>query len=225
PTPSADRQKRPPPSRPELKTTRDLLIVGRASKLPIMSELNDLLPASFENGSDIATEKNSRVIYRVPPGTDLGYVQLIQSPWNPERAVLTVLGSSDQGLEWAGAALWKAGLRSKLLGSFAAVKDEQVTISDIQPNAVPAQATAAATADTPPQATVEASVSADGTPVAAAGQPVDVANQPTVVRDDSFPIMPLVLSLIGVVGVLGLFSFWRPFTRAVGVRGSRFLYI
>jgi hypothetical protein len=199
----------------QLKSERNLLIVGRASKLPIIGELNDLLPASFDPGSDIATEKSSRVVYRVPPGTDIGYVQLIQSPWNPQRAVMAVLGSSDQGLEWAGAALWKGGLRSKLLGSFAAVKDEQITISDIQPN-MAAQATASATADAQTQATATAAP-ADATPAAAAPVAQDpaagVAASSVPTSEDSFPVLPFMLSLFAIAGLLGYFI-WRRYRAA-----------
>lgn len=114
----------------EVRQGRDLIVVGRPSTLPILAELGDALPAPFAPGSDMATERNLQVIYNLPPGTDVGYLELLAAPWNNQRAVLAVLGSTNQGLQWVGAALTVPGLRSQLAGNFAAISGDQVVAAD-----------------------------------------------------------------------------------------------
>ena len=81
--------------------------------LPWLSWINASLPAPFAPSSDIAVERGMRVTYRLPEGTDLGYVQLLSSPWNSARTILAVMGSSDKGLTWAGNAITDPRWRSR----------------------------------------------------------------------------------------------------------------
>lgn len=114
----------------EIRQTRDLIIVGRPSALPILMELSDKLPAPFESGSDQAIERNLQVSYRLLPDVSIGYLELISSPWNSERSVLAVLGSTNQGLQFAADALTVPDLRGSLAGNFAVINREQVVTTD-----------------------------------------------------------------------------------------------
>jgi hypothetical protein len=114
----------------DLKKSRDLIIIGRPSTLPIVSELGDSLPAPFEAGNDLAIEKNLQVAYHLLPGVNVGYVELLAAPWNSKRAVLLVAGSTETGLDWAGTVLTTPALRSQLSGNFAAINGTQVVSSD-----------------------------------------------------------------------------------------------
>lgn len=114
----------------EVRQSQDLLIVGQASKLPIIFELGEKLPAPFEAGSDVATERAFRIVYNLPPGTTIGYLELIKSPWQADRTILAVLGSDADGLRMAASALTTPSLRSNLGGDFAVVNGSQILISD-----------------------------------------------------------------------------------------------
>ena len=83
----------------------NFLILGRATQLPIVDELNDRLPAPFIENSDIAQENNMQVIFRFPPETPQGYLQLLTSPWNNEHVIVAALGNTVQGVKWSGSAL------------------------------------------------------------------------------------------------------------------------
>jgi hypothetical protein len=109
---------------------RNILVVGRPSSLKIISDLNDKLPAPFEPGTDLAIEKNLQVSYRLAPGVDVGYLELISSPWNPIRNILFVGGSSDLGLQWAGDTLLFGRLQSQLSGNLAFINGEQIVSAD-----------------------------------------------------------------------------------------------
>lgn len=114
----------------ETKMNRNLIIVGRPSALPIISELSGVLPAPFEPGTDQAVEKNLQVSYRLSPAVDVGYIELLSAPWNAKRLILYVGGSSDLGLRWAGASLQLGRLRSQLSGNLAFVNGEQILSAD-----------------------------------------------------------------------------------------------
>jgi hypothetical protein len=108
----------------------NLLIVGRATQLPVIGEINENLPAPFIENSDIAQENNMQVTFRFPPETPLGYLQLLTSPWNSERVVLAALGNTAQGVKWSGSALIDAPMRSQIAGNFAVINNQQVVTTD-----------------------------------------------------------------------------------------------
>jgi len=108
----------------------NLLVVGRPNQLPIVNEFNEYLPAPFLSGSDNAEEGSSfQVNYQIPPDSPMGFLEIIQSPWNPNNVILTILGNTTQGINWATA--WLLGtLRWQLAGNFAVVNDQQVFTAD-----------------------------------------------------------------------------------------------
>jgi hypothetical protein len=113
-----------------LRNERDLLVIGRPSTQPLLQELSETLPGPFLEGSDVALGPNERVVYRVPEGTSIGYLELIPAPWNEDRAVLAILGSTDEGIAWAGNALTTPELSEELAGNFAVVSGDFVSHPD-----------------------------------------------------------------------------------------------
>ncbi len=108
----------------------NLLIIGRPSQMPIVAALNDKLPAPFSADSEIASESNMQVSFRVPSDSPIGYIQLLPSPWNNQNLVIAALGNTPEGVQWAASSLVDAPLRSQLSGNFAAVNNQQVVTSD-----------------------------------------------------------------------------------------------
>ncbi|MCB0208059.1 MAG: cellulose biosynthesis cyclic di-GMP-binding regulatory protein BcsB [Anaerolineae bacterium] len=133
----------------DVRQTRHTIIVGRPSQLPIIQTLNDVMPVTFDTSSDIASERQMRVSYRLPPEVSLGYLQLFPSPWSKSHLILTVLGSTDQGVEWAGRALLEPDLRGNLANNLAIISDEQIINGEPQPQQSLAEAAPASAADTP----------------------------------------------------------------------------
>jgi len=73
-----------------------------------------------------------RVRSRILPDTSFGYLESISAPWNRNWSILTVLGSTDQGLGWAGAALTTNQLRNQLNGSLAIIDNEHISVGDLE---------------------------------------------------------------------------------------------
>lgn len=103
-----------------------LIVIGRASAVPFISEVNAQLPAPFDLETDTASESNMQVVYRIPSGMSVGYLELINSPYNPEKTILVLAGNTDDGLIMAGNALLQSTLRSQLTGVFAVTNGTQI---------------------------------------------------------------------------------------------------
>lgn len=114
----------------DFRRNRDLVLVGRPAGIPMIQDLNEYLPAPFEEDSNVALESVFDVVYRLPEDVSLGYIQLLESPWNPERAVVAVLGTTEEGIGFAADALVISALRNQLSGNFAVARGTQVVSSD-----------------------------------------------------------------------------------------------
>jgi len=114
----------------EIRQNYDLLVIGRATQVPLLVDLSQWLPAPFSAGSDVANESGLAVTYRVAEGVDLGYLEFLPSPWNSQRAIVVVSGSTPGGLRWAGNALLDPQLSAQLGGNYAVLNGAQVATSD-----------------------------------------------------------------------------------------------
>jgi hypothetical protein len=103
-----------------------LIVIGKSSTVPLLSQINNQLPAPFDIASDTASESNMQVIYRIPKGMSVGYLELLNSPFNAEKPILILAGNSDDGLVMAGNALLLNELRNQLTGVFAVTNGTQI---------------------------------------------------------------------------------------------------
>ena len=109
---------------------KSLIVVGKASTVPFLAQINDQLPAPFDIENDTATESNMQVVYRIPSGMSVGYLQLMNSPFNIEKQILVLAGNSDDGLVMAGNALLQGELRNQLTGVFAITNGTQIATAN-----------------------------------------------------------------------------------------------
>ncbi|HEY3311092.1 MAG TPA: cellulose biosynthesis cyclic di-GMP-binding regulatory protein BcsB [Anaerolineales bacterium] len=108
----------------------NILMIGRPSQLPIITDLNPTLPAPFDPSSDVAIESNMQVKFNIPSTAPAGYVQLLTSPWNKNNLIVAALGNSPLGVSWAASSLVDAPLRTRLAGNFAVINGTQVVSTD-----------------------------------------------------------------------------------------------
>ena len=114
----------------EVRRNHDLIIIGLPMELAIITELRDALPAPFEEGSNVAILTNLPVEYRLPQGVELGYLELLNAPWDSARTTLAVLGNATGGVQQAGGALTRSALRSRIKGNFALINGETISSTD-----------------------------------------------------------------------------------------------
>ena len=114
----------------DIRNSRNLIVVGLPTNLTILEEMNESLPAPFEVGSNVAVLQGQQVAYRFPAESDLGFLELLASPWNSERVILAVVGTTAQGVRQAATALTDPLLRSRLKGNFVLVNNESLSVAD-----------------------------------------------------------------------------------------------
>ena len=114
----------------EIRSSRNLIVVGLPTNMGILGELNDAMPAPFEAGTNNAVLQGQQVAYRFPADADLGYLELLASPWSSEHVILAVVGTSPEGVFQAANALTTAVLRSRLRGNFVLVNDQSLSVAD-----------------------------------------------------------------------------------------------
>jgi hypothetical protein len=108
----------------------NVVLVGYPSNLPILKEIERNLPISFEQNSNLANESKLSISYRIPSDMNIGYIELLGSPWNTRRILLGVFGNSNEGIDMAGNALSDPDSIKKLSGNFAIVSKQQIYTVD-----------------------------------------------------------------------------------------------
>lgn len=108
----------------------NVIVVGRPSQLAVMDQLNSVLPVPFEPGSDMTQGDFLQVTYQIPPEVPVGYVELLPSPWNEEKALIAALGNTPEGVAWGISALVDPVVRSQLAGNVAVINNTQVQAID-----------------------------------------------------------------------------------------------
>lgn len=134
----------------EIRNNNDLLLVGKASTLPVLQELAPRLPAPFAPDSDLVTERDAQVSFRVAENNPIGYLQILASPWNPKRAILLIAGNSADGLASAVTALTDTDrlIYPDLQGNYALISGLQLVSRQVvikEPETVLVAATPVAT--------------------------------------------------------------------------------
>lgn len=186
----------------EVRIARDLLIIGRPSTLPILADLDDVLPAPFDAGSDVPRSVDTPVVYRVPPDASVAYVQMVVAPWSPERVVVVVSGSDNASIAQAATMLIDPRQRARLTATLAIVDPQQrVTLGNgrvIVTGVPPA-----------PVATVTPTPVPIAQPTAQPDQPTPVPPQQTTSNNLPLLLVALVAAILSVVVVIAWRSRWR----------------
>jgi hypothetical protein len=113
-----------------IKQAKNVIVIGKPAELPMVAELASAMPAPFAAGQNLAEEGNLRVIYRLPSDSSIGYLELFPAPWDPTATILTVLGSTSDGLKWAGNTLVDETQRASLAGNYAVTNGTSIFTAD-----------------------------------------------------------------------------------------------
>jgi hypothetical protein len=187
-----------------------VIAIGRPSANLAIALVNADLPQPFIPGTDQIEQIVDNVVFRLPAGLSLGYVQEIPSPWNEERAFLAVTGTTDEGVGWAIRALVDSSWRLK--GNLALVRDQEIYSTDTRRLTRSGKAAGAATAipeltpvgtpsPTPPGATPAPSVVTSGTPLSPSPGLPDYKRPAWLI--------PLVIVIVLAVAVILVIAAWQ----------------
>jgi uncharacterized repeat protein (TIGR01451 family) len=105
-----------------------IIAMGRPSRNPALQRLNEQLPQPFLPDSDEIEQRLDDVVLRLPSELGLGFVQLLGSPWNQERAFLAITGSTEEGVKQAVDLV--VNRYWALSGNLVLVKDGEINTND-----------------------------------------------------------------------------------------------
>ncbi len=180
-----------------------IIAIGKPTRNPLLRSVNDNLPQPFVSGSDTIEQKIDNVVYRLPDGLDLGFLELIPSPWNADSVLVVITGTSDAGLQSAASFIMNSGRIWEMKGNLAMLRDETLFATDTRTLTAEGQGAPVATAVT--EITPVTPLTAGEKPVSA------VIEQPEsrslLVRNPFILPALAVGSLVVVVALLGL-GFW-----------------
>lgn len=201
------------------------ILLGRPTRNPYITLLNDKLPQPFISGRDEIRQQVDNIIYRLPPDYDLGYIQLLPVPWDETHSILVVTGTTDAGLRWSLRALTNNVLSQQMRGNLAVmVSNNELrtantrqqaldTQSAIPPSEIPtliAEPTATSTpvptsviTSTPRSSAVTSSVYLTGT-----GTSDRLGDRPRRSYPPLWAIGALASSILVLAGTLGV-AIWR----------------
>jgi len=111
--------------------TKDLMLVGRPSNLPVIDQFSQVMPAPFEAGQDIVQENNSQYSFAANNSLPVGYVEAFSSPLDSKLSVLMISGNMDEGLDAAATSLLTSSVRKQLDGNFITVLDDKAIVQNI----------------------------------------------------------------------------------------------
>jgi hypothetical protein len=192
-----------------------VLAIGRPTRSPLLQQVNPLLPQPFTPGADGLQQQVDDVVFRLPPGLDLGLLESIPSPWSAERVFLAVTGTSDAGMQQASEFMTDSERAWELKGSLAMLRDGRLILADDRELTTAGRLTAVAGAAPEARVVGTATPAALQTPTPAAdeqpaaqGQPAGQDRQATNSANLSYPerypfLLPLVIGL-GGLGILGI---------------------
>lgn len=192
-----------------LQDLRDyhIIAVGRPSRNALIQQVNSQLPQPFLPGSDEIEQRIDDVVFRLPPGVDLGYLQLIPSPWNEARALLAVTGTTENGLNGAVNVMsYRTGALKS--GNLAVIKGSDINTIDTRELTRGGMGVAVMTAvpEMTPVATAVATATATITPIPPAPNPTPGVSASKQVLARSTPpgwLVPLVgMTVLVVIAIL-----------------------
>jgi hypothetical protein len=93
----------------ERRQDRDLVLIGRPSVHSLIADLNDGLPQPFEPGSDRLRPRVESAVFVENDLGDIGLIEELSAPWDAERTILILTGTTDEGVALAGTTLFSKG--------------------------------------------------------------------------------------------------------------------
>ncbi|NOH10990.1 MAG: hypothetical protein HND51_05015 [Chloroflexi bacterium] len=79
----------------------NIVAIGKPSENATISSVNDVLPQPFLVAEDTLQQTVGNIVYRLPEDYSVGLIEVTATPWNPQRGITAITGTSDEGLAWS----------------------------------------------------------------------------------------------------------------------------
>lgn len=114
-----------------MKVASNLFVVGQPTQNKLIWDLNNYLPQPFRPNSNMPAPGLDSVLLSPGLNRDVGFIQELVSPWNEDRTVLLITGTTDRGISVAFDALLTR--TSELKGNLAVIEGDQLYAVDTRP--------------------------------------------------------------------------------------------
>jgi hypothetical protein len=91
--------------------------------------LNDRLPQPFKPGLDLLDPRLEPVVFVQDPTRNIGLIEELAAPWDPERTILALTGTTDEGVALAVTTLLSQG---RALDGNVALVEESVDVQTFE---------------------------------------------------------------------------------------------
>jgi len=110
-----------------------IVAIGLPTLNPLIHGANAYLPQPFVPDSDDIYQSIDGPVYGIPPGTGLGLVEELVSPWDSEEkhALVAATGTTEEGVHWALSALSEPA--DELRGNVVLARGDKVYSTDTRP--------------------------------------------------------------------------------------------
>lgn len=107
------------------------IVLGRPSQNEFLASINENLPQPFFAGSDELVQEFDDITYRVGPGLNIGVLEILQSPWNSDRVMFVMTGTSQLGQSFTSNAIFDLAFgRAALNGNIVFVSSSDANAVD-----------------------------------------------------------------------------------------------
>ncbi|NPV85795.1 MAG: hypothetical protein HPY45_07270 [Anaerolineae bacterium] len=115
---------------PSLWSEKHLIVIGNPQQLPIMPELNPVLPLPFGAGGEPGAALSAGLKYQIDEKQSIGYLQLGQT--SSGKVVYAILGNSGAGVQAAAAVLQNPqALKMLSAGNLAIVQGKRLMVENV----------------------------------------------------------------------------------------------
>jgi len=188
-----------------------LVVIGRPTRNPVLQAINTQLPQPFVPGTDVIEQTLDEVVFRLSPDTALGYVQLLAAPWDNQKAILAITGTTDDAVaEAIDTVIYRYW---NLKGNLTFVTADTANSLDTRPltktGAEEALSAAVEAEMTPVAAEQSASAPPTPTPVKSVVRPTSVPGGASLTAERPAWLMPLIGMTVVIVIASLLIAFWQ----------------
>jgi hypothetical protein len=104
----------------------DIVAIGLPTQNPMIQLVNDSLTQPFLEGTDTLKQEVGNITYRLTPDFSVGVIQVITSPWNINRGVSVISGTTEEALEWSMDVFTDEELIYELWGDVSFIQGDQI---------------------------------------------------------------------------------------------------
>ncbi len=113
-------------------TDFSVILIGQPLRNPVIPLINDSLPQQFISGENSLRQRVGSTDFRLTESFSMGVLQTIHSPWNAQKYITAISGSTLEGVNWVVDALLDDELYYTLNGDLAYIRGRQVEALSIE---------------------------------------------------------------------------------------------